>query len=80
VIGLGDHVPDFLLRSVKSRARAAREPVEAEEQRRSRAPADPLAFGVSNSAFRPAASAHAFPNGRRGDINKLMIDIGRKAK
>jgi superfamily II DNA/RNA helicase len=31
VIGLGDHVPDFLLRSVKSRARAAREPVEAEE-------------------------------------------------
>jgi superfamily II DNA/RNA helicase len=31
VIGLGDHVPDFLKRSVKSRARTAREPVEAEE-------------------------------------------------
>ena len=31
VVGLGDHVPDFLLRSVKSRPKAAREPVEAEE-------------------------------------------------
>jgi superfamily II DNA/RNA helicase len=31
VIGLGDHVPDFLLRSVKSRPKAACEPVEAEE-------------------------------------------------
>jgi hypothetical protein len=31
VIGLGDHVPDFLKRSVKARPKAAREPVEAEE-------------------------------------------------
>jgi hypothetical protein len=31
VIGLGDHVPDFLLRPVKARARPAREPIEAEE-------------------------------------------------
>ena len=31
VIGLGDHVPDFLLRPVKTRARPAREPIEAEE-------------------------------------------------
>jgi superfamily II DNA/RNA helicase len=31
VIGLGDHVPDFLLRPVKARVRAAREPIEAEE-------------------------------------------------
>jgi len=31
VIGLGDHVPDFLLRPVKGRARPAREPIEAEE-------------------------------------------------
>jgi superfamily II DNA/RNA helicase len=31
VVGLGDHVPDFLLRSVKARPKAAREPVEAEE-------------------------------------------------
>ncbi len=31
VIGLGDHVPDFLLRPVKARARATPEPIEAEE-------------------------------------------------
>jgi superfamily II DNA/RNA helicase len=31
VIGLGDHVPDFLKRSVKARPKAAREPAEAEE-------------------------------------------------
>jgi superfamily II DNA/RNA helicase len=31
VVGLGDHVPDFLLRPVKARPRAAREPIEAEE-------------------------------------------------
>jgi superfamily II DNA/RNA helicase len=31
VIGLGDHVPDFLKRSVKARPKAAREPVEAED-------------------------------------------------
>jgi superfamily II DNA/RNA helicase len=31
VIGLGDHVPSFLLRPVKLRPRPAREPVEAEE-------------------------------------------------
>jgi superfamily II DNA/RNA helicase len=31
VIGLGDHVPDFLLRPVKARAKPAREPIEAEE-------------------------------------------------
>jgi superfamily II DNA/RNA helicase len=31
VIGLGDHVPDFLLRPVKARPRHAREPIEAEE-------------------------------------------------
>ena len=31
VVGLGDHVPDFLLRPVKARARPAREPIEAEE-------------------------------------------------
>jgi superfamily II DNA/RNA helicase len=31
VIGLGDHVPDFLLRPVKARPRPAREPIEAEE-------------------------------------------------
>jgi superfamily II DNA/RNA helicase len=31
VIGLGDHVPNFLLRPVKARARLVREPVEAEE-------------------------------------------------
>ena len=31
VIGLGDHVPDFLLRPVKARARPAREAIEAEE-------------------------------------------------
>ena len=31
VIGLGDHVPDFLLRPVKARARPAREPIEAED-------------------------------------------------
>ena len=31
VIGLGDHVPDFLLRPVKARAKAAPEPIEAEE-------------------------------------------------
>jgi hypothetical protein len=31
VIGLGDHVPDFLLRPVKARPRATPEPVEAEE-------------------------------------------------
>jgi superfamily II DNA/RNA helicase len=31
VIGLGDHVPDFLLRPVKARPRLAREPIEAEE-------------------------------------------------
>jgi superfamily II DNA/RNA helicase len=31
VIGLGDHVPDFLLRPVKARARATHEPIEAEE-------------------------------------------------
>jgi superfamily II DNA/RNA helicase len=31
VIGLGDHVPNFLLRPVKARARMAPEPVEAEE-------------------------------------------------
>ena len=30
VIGLGDHVPDFLLRPVKARAKPAREPIEAE--------------------------------------------------
>jgi len=31
VIGLGDHVPDFLLRPVKGRAKATPEPIEAEE-------------------------------------------------
>jgi superfamily II DNA/RNA helicase len=31
VIGLGDHVPDFLLRPVKARPRATPEPVEAKE-------------------------------------------------
>jgi superfamily II DNA/RNA helicase len=31
VIGLGDHVPDFLLRPVRARAKPAREPIEAEE-------------------------------------------------
>jgi superfamily II DNA/RNA helicase len=31
VIGLGDHVPDFLLRPVKARPRLAREPIEAED-------------------------------------------------
>ncbi len=31
VIGLGDHVPDFLLRPVKARARATPEPIEADE-------------------------------------------------
>jgi superfamily II DNA/RNA helicase len=31
VIGLGDHVPNFLLRPIKARARPAREPIEAEE-------------------------------------------------
>jgi superfamily II DNA/RNA helicase len=31
VIGLGDHVPSFLLRPVKTRVRHAREPAEAEE-------------------------------------------------
>jgi len=31
VIGLGDHVPDFLLRPVKARIRASREPIEAEK-------------------------------------------------
>ena len=31
VVGLGDHVPDFLLRPVKARPRATPEPVEAEE-------------------------------------------------
>ncbi|HEY1864858.1 MAG TPA: DEAD/DEAH box helicase [Roseiarcus sp.] len=31
VIGLGDHVPDFLLRPVKARARTAPEPIEADE-------------------------------------------------
>ncbi|HEY1886864.1 MAG TPA: hypothetical protein VGG86_12575, partial [Roseiarcus sp.] len=31
VIGLGDHVPDFLLRPVKTRAKAAPEPIEADE-------------------------------------------------
>ena len=31
VIGLGDHVPDFLLRPVKARARPAPAPIEAEE-------------------------------------------------
>jgi superfamily II DNA/RNA helicase len=31
VIGLGDHVPDFLLRPVKGRAKAAPEPIEADE-------------------------------------------------
>jgi superfamily II DNA/RNA helicase len=31
VIGLGDHVPDFLLRPVKARAKPAREPIEAED-------------------------------------------------
>jgi superfamily II DNA/RNA helicase len=31
VIGLGDHVPDFLLRPVKARARATPESIEAEE-------------------------------------------------
>jgi superfamily II DNA/RNA helicase len=31
VIGLGDHVPDFLLRPVKARARVTPEPIEAEE-------------------------------------------------
>jgi superfamily II DNA/RNA helicase len=31
VIGLGDHVPDFLLRPVKARARSTPEPIEAEE-------------------------------------------------
>ena len=30
-IGLGDHVPDFLLRPVKARARATPEPIKAEE-------------------------------------------------
>jgi superfamily II DNA/RNA helicase len=31
VVGLGDHVPDFLLRPVKARPRATPEPVEAKE-------------------------------------------------
>jgi superfamily II DNA/RNA helicase len=31
VLGLGDHVPDFLLRPVKARAKSAPEPIEAEE-------------------------------------------------
>jgi superfamily II DNA/RNA helicase len=31
VIGLGDHVPDFLLRPVKARVRTAPQPIEAEE-------------------------------------------------
>jgi hypothetical protein len=31
VIGLGDHVPDFLLRPVKVRAKTVPEPIEAEE-------------------------------------------------
>ena len=31
VIGLGDHVPDFLLRPVKARPRPTPEPIEAEE-------------------------------------------------
>ncbi len=31
VIGLGDHVPDFLLRPVKARPRTTPEPVEAKE-------------------------------------------------
>ncbi|MBV8797677.1 MAG: DEAD/DEAH box helicase, partial [Hyphomicrobiales bacterium] len=31
VIGLGDHVPEFLLRPVKGRAKAAPEPIEADE-------------------------------------------------
>jgi superfamily II DNA/RNA helicase len=31
VIGLGDHVPDFLLRPVKARAKAAPEPIKADE-------------------------------------------------
>ena len=31
VIGLGDHVPDFLLRPVKTRAKTAPEPIEADE-------------------------------------------------
>jgi superfamily II DNA/RNA helicase len=31
VIGLGDHVPDFLLRPMKARAKAAPEPIEAED-------------------------------------------------
>ena len=31
VVGLGDHVPDFLLRPVKARARATPEPIKAEE-------------------------------------------------
>ncbi|HSV00272.1 MAG TPA: DEAD/DEAH box helicase [Roseiarcus sp.] len=31
VIGLGDHVPDFLLRPVKGRAKATPEPIEAED-------------------------------------------------
>jgi superfamily II DNA/RNA helicase len=31
VIGLGDHVPDFLLRPVKARAKSAPEPIEADE-------------------------------------------------
>jgi superfamily II DNA/RNA helicase len=31
VIGLGDHVPDFLLRPVKARAKTTREPIEAED-------------------------------------------------
>jgi superfamily II DNA/RNA helicase len=31
VIGLGDHVPDFLLRPVKARAKTAPEPIEADE-------------------------------------------------
>ena len=33
VIGLGDHVPDFLLRPVKARPRTTPEPVEAKECR-----------------------------------------------
>jgi hypothetical protein len=31
VIGLGDHVPNFLLRPVKARPQPAPEPIEAEE-------------------------------------------------
>jgi hypothetical protein len=31
VIGLGDHVPDFLLRPVKARPRTTPEPVEAKD-------------------------------------------------